>query len=90
MKSQKETSSNVVIPLIKEKCKGIAPHLSIEDDWFKVADDAAVWFLGEASNREEPLHFFPAEKWKGTRDDGLSLIKDMLIQINNALEVSPS
>ena len=79
-KSQKETSSNVVIPLLRGKCKNIAPNLSLEDDWLKVADDAAVWFLGEAFNRADPLHFFPAEKWKGTRDEGLSLIKDMMIQ----------
>jgi hypothetical protein len=79
-KSQKETSSGVIIPLIRSKCSELIPELSIEDDWLKVSDDAAVWFMGEAANRSDPLHFFPAEKWKGTRDEGLSLIKDMLIQ----------
>lgn len=79
-KSQKETSSGIVLPLIRAKCKELLPNLSVEDDWLKVSDDAAVWFMAEAFNRADPLHFFPAEKWKGTREDGLSLIKDMMIQ----------
>ena len=79
-KNQKETSSGVVIPLIRDKCLELLPNLSVEDDWLKVCDDAALWWITESANRVDPMHFFPAEKWKGNREDGLSLIKDMMIQ----------
>lgn len=78
-KSQKETSSGVIIPLIRKKANMINSNYSLEDDWLKVSDDAAVWFMGEAANRVDSLHFSPAEKFKGTREEGLSLIKDMMI-----------
>ncbi|MCK9370517.1 hypothetical protein M0R04_11455 [Candidatus Dojkabacteria bacterium] len=78
-KTQAETSCSVVLPLIRSKCTLITPRLSLEEDWLKVSDDAAVWFMNEAINDLKPLHFFPAQKFKGTRDEGFSLIKDMLI-----------
>lgn len=78
-KSQAETSCSVVLPMIRNKAAMILPRMSLEDDWLKVSDDAAVWFMNEAINDLKPLHFFPAEKFKGTRDEGFSLIKDMLI-----------
>lgn len=77
-KDQSSTSVGIMVPRGKAKCWDLHPGSSLEDDWLKGCDDAAVWFMTEALSREQ-LYFSPAEKWKGTKEDGLSLIKDQLI-----------
>jgi len=79
-KTLAETSTGKVLPLIREKALDVSPNTKI-DDWLKVSDDAAVWFMNEAVNRTdgESMTFFAAEKWKGDRDEGISLLKDMFL-----------
>lgn len=75
---QAETSLGIIVPRGKTKAWDLYPGSSLEDDWIKVSDDAAAWFMTEALSRFQ-LYFQPAAKWDRTKEDGLSLIKDQLI-----------
>lgn len=75
---QKNTSTGLIIPKIQTKCLDLYPKSDINDDWMKATDDAAAWFMNETMSRFG-IYFSPAEKWKGTKEDGLSIIKDQLI-----------
>ena len=75
---QHNTSTGIIIPKAKAKCWSLYPESSLEDDWTKVSDEAAAWFMTEAMQRYG-IYFSPAEKWKGTKEEGLSIIKDQLI-----------
>lgn len=77
-KDQSKTSVGIIVPSGKKKCHEFYPQSSIEDDWLKGCDDAAAWFMTEAMSRFG-IYFSPAEKWKGTKEEGLSVIKDQLI-----------
>jgi uncharacterized protein CbrC (UPF0167 family) len=76
--SQKETSLGIIVPRGQAKAYDLYPGSSLQDDWLKISDDAAAWFMTEALSRFQ-LYFSPAEKWRGTKEDGLSLIKDQLL-----------
>ena len=75
---QADTSLGRIVPRGETKAYELYPGSSLQDDWIKVSDDAAAWFMTEALARFQ-LYFSPAEKWKGTKEDGLSLIKDQLL-----------
>lgn len=75
---QYRTSIGEIVPRGQAKCQDLYPGSNLQDDWLKVADDAAAWFMTETMSRYD-LYFSPAEKWKGTKEDGLSLIKDQLL-----------
>ena len=75
---QADTSLGRIVPRGETKAYELYPGSSLQDDWIKVSDDAAAWFMTEALSRFQ-LYFSPAEKWKGTKEDGLSLIKDQLL-----------
>ena len=77
-KNQNDTSCGVIIPRGKSKCFELQPGGNLEDDWLKISDEAAAWFMTESMQRYG-IYFSPAEKWKGTKEEGLSLIKDQLI-----------
>lgn len=77
-KDQNNTSVGVMVPKGKTKCYDLYKGSSIEDDWLTIADEAAAWFITEAMSRYG-IYFSPAEKWKGTKEEGLSLIKDQLL-----------
>lgn len=78
-KNQKETSTGAIVPRGTKMCKELNPWASIEDDWMKRADDQASWFMTEAMTQFD-IYFSPAEKWRGTKEDGISLCKDQLLR----------
>ena len=77
-KDQNNTSVGVIVPRGKLKAHELYPKSSLQDDWLKGCDDAAAWFMTEALSRYG-IYFSPAEKWKGTKEEGLSLIKDQFL-----------
>lgn len=83
--NQNETSVGQIVPKAKLKAMELYPNSDINDDWMKACDDAAVWFQTEALSRYG-VYFSPAEKFRGTKEDGLSLIKDQLI--HNLVKIS--
>lgn len=84
-KDQKDTSVGIIVPRGETKAISLYPNSNLHDDWIKVADEAAAWFITECLNRYN-IYFSPAEKWRGTKEDGLSLIKDQLL--HNAVAIS--
>lgn len=77
-KDQNNTSVGIIVPKGKLKALELYPKSSLEDDWLKACDDQAQWFMTECLARFG-IYFSPAEKWKGTKEEGISLIKDQLI-----------
>ncbi len=77
--NQKDTSVGVIVPRGLKMCKELNPYASVEDDWMKRADDQASWFMTECMTQLD-IYFSPAEKWRGTKEDGLSLCKDQLLR----------
>ena len=75
---QRETSTGIILPRARTIVADLYPGSSEQDDWLKACDEAAAWFMTEALQRYS-IYFSPAEKWKGTKEDGLSLIKDQLL-----------
>ncbi len=49
------------------------------DDWIKSIDEAAAWANNELM-AQYGVYFMPTAKHKNKKDDGISLIKDLLIQ----------
>lgn len=76
-KSQKETSTRLIYPRIRAKMKELNPYLD-EDDWYKVYDEAGAWFANEVLVSFNTT-FFKTEKRHGDKEEGLSLIKDLLL-----------
>ena len=83
--NQKDTSLGIIVPKGKMKAMELYPNSSLEDDWIKTADDQAAWFMTECMARFN-IYFSPANKFVGTKEDGLSLIKDQLIY--NKIKIS--
>lgn len=54
------------------------PH---ESEWRQVYDEAETWFRSEMQNRFNE-HFEPTRKSQKKKEDGLSLIRDVLLQGN--------
>lgn len=77
-KSRKLMSTNPITQRILNRIKNIAPLKDINDDWYKAYDDAGAWFANEAQSQFNH-NWFPAQKWKGDKEEGLSLIKDCLL-----------
>lgn len=74
---RRETSTMVIIPKFKEKFKDLYPDGDFEEDLFKSADEAAAWFINEAAVNCD-LTFMPTQKHLNKKEDGISLIKDLL------------
>ena len=83
-KNQKETSTRLIYPRIKKKMKELNPYID-EDDWFKVYDEAGAWFANEVLVSYHTT-FFKTEKRHGDKQEGISLIKDMLL--HNIVSIS--
>jgi hypothetical protein len=75
---QRETSTRRMYPRMEAKALELYPGSSLDDDWFKVADEAAAWFMNEAMD-QYGVYFIPTDKNNNKKEDGLSLIKDILI-----------
>jgi hypothetical protein len=76
-KSQKATSTRIIYPRMRLKMQELNPYIE-EDDWFKVYDEAGAWFANEVLVTYSTT-FFKTEKRQGDKEEGLSVIKDMLI-----------
>lgn len=76
IKDQKETSTRRLYPKIRNKMKELNPYLD-DDDWYKVYDEAGVWFANEVLVSYNTT-FFKTEKRHGDKEEGLSVIKDTL------------
>jgi hypothetical protein len=76
-----ETSTGKVLPRIHAIINDLYPGSDAEEDWMKTCDEAAAWFMNEALTyfkEEERLTFNPTNKRANTKENGISLIKDIL------------
>ena len=83
-KNQKATSTRLIYPNMRKKMKELNPYID-EDDWFKIYDEAGAWFANEVLVNYHTT-FFKTEKRHGDKEEGISLIKDMLL--NNIVSIS--
>lgn len=75
---QMNTSTRVIYPRLEMKAQALYPNSSMTDDWIKTYDQQAAWFATEVMNQYN-VYFSPSAKHMKTKEEGLSLIKDMLI-----------
>lgn len=78
-KSQANTSIMRIFPRVKDKISELHPTSDILDDWFRVIDEAAAWATTEILN-QYGVFFHPTQKSKNKKEDGVSLIKDLMLQ----------
>jgi len=78
-KSQANTSVMRIFPRINEATNELYPGSDILDDWFRVIDEAAAWATTEILN-QYGVYFHPTQKSKNKKEDGISLIKDIMLQ----------
>lgn len=77
---QAKTSVNEVWPRIDEIRKDLLPPMEGWDyKWTHTYDEAAAWFQTEMQDRFN-VYFQPTQKAYNKKDQGLSLIKDILLQ----------
>lgn len=62
--------------LIEEKMNEIHPH---EESWYRTYDEAGLWFANEMLN-EFGEAWMPTQKALNKKENGLSLIKDQLLE----------
>jgi hypothetical protein len=84
-KDQLLTSSRNIYPKLAYMMQTYNPHGTIQDDWIKVYDEAAAWFSTEVMD-QYGTYFMPTQKHLSKKENGISLIKDMLIY--NLLHIS--
>lgn len=83
--SQAQTSIRNIYPRILETTQELYPQSDIMDDWFRGIDEAAAWANNEFLN-EFGTYFTPTSKSKHKKEDGISLMKD--IMLNDGLIIS--
>ena len=81
----KETSTRRMYPRMEAKCLNLYPGSKLDEDWTKVTDEAAAWFRNEVMD-QYGIYFMPTDKNNNKKEDGLSLIKDILVY--NLVEIS--
>jgi hypothetical protein len=77
-KDQRQTSTRRIYPNMEAKCLNLYPGSSVDEDWTKVADEAAAWFINEVMDQYY-VYFQPTMKNHNGKEQGISLIKDQLI-----------
>lgn len=77
-KNQRETSTRRIYPRMEGKALDLYPGSSVDDDWMKVADEAAAWYMNEVMDQFH-IYFSPTNKNHNKKEEGLSLIKDQMI-----------
>ena len=77
-KDQRQTSTRRIYPRMEAKCLELYPGSNIHEDFFKVADEAAAWFINEVMDQYF-VYFQTTDKNNNDKEQGLSLIKDQLI-----------
>ena len=83
--SQRETSTRRIYPRMEALAYTLYPGSSLDDDWTKVADEAATWFRNEVIDQFSAF-FSKTNKLYNKKEQGLSLIKDQLI--HNLIKIS--
>lgn len=81
-KDRNETSTSKILPLIHAKMKNLFPMGNQEDDWVKICDEQASWFMNECLTFHEEryrLTFNPTDKAHNKKETGIGLIKDILM-----------
>lgn len=74
-----DTSTRKFFPRLLEKTAQLFPRGDIDEDWTKVYDEAGAWFSNEVMANYGTF-FGPTEKYVNKKDDGISLIKDLLLE----------
>lgn len=77
-KDQQRTSSREIYPRLEKIMMELHKYGDIEEDWIKIYDEAAAWFSTEIMN-QFGIYFSPTQKHLNKKENGLSLIKDLLI-----------
>jgi len=77
-KNQINTSTSSIYPRIVAKCQALYPNSDMHDDWVKTMDQQAAWFATEVMN-QYGVYFQPSAKHLKSKEEGLSLVKDMLL-----------
>jgi hypothetical protein len=77
-KDQSLTSVRTIYPKLDSKMGEFYPTGDIDEDWFKVYDEAAAWFATEVIH-QYGTSFFPTQKHLNKKEHGLSIIKDILL-----------
>lgn len=77
-KDQSQTSVRSIYPKLDRKMAEFFPIGDIDEDWFKVYDEAAAWFASEVIH-QYGASFFPTQKHMHKKEHGLSIIKDILL-----------
>ena len=72
------TSTQKMYPRMDYKMMEFYPNSDVNDNWYKVHDEAAAWFAVEVMDRYG-VYFAPTQKYSNKKDYGLSLIKDLLL-----------
>ena len=77
-KNQRDTSTRRIYPRMEAKALDLYKGSSVDDDWYKVADEAAAWFMNEVMDQFY-VYFAQTNKNSNKKEEGLSLIKDQMI-----------
>jgi len=77
-KDQRETSTRRIYPRMEAKALDLYPGSNVGDDWVKIADEAASWYMNEVMDQFY-IYFSPTNKNHNKKEQGLSLIKDQMI-----------
>jgi len=74
------TSVSIVWPKLEKKMLELNPHiLPSGDEWYRGYDEAAAWFMNEMYD-QYGIAFSKTSKRDTNKEDGISLIKDMLLK----------
>jgi hypothetical protein len=77
-KDQTQTTTRSIFPRMQYLMMTSYPNSNINDDWFKGYDEAAAWFANEVIH-QYGVALLPSSKASNSKENGISLIKDMLL-----------
>ncbi len=81
-----KTTTGQIWPRMQELMLEANPsHLPGGEEWYRIYDEAAAWFAAESLDRFN-VGWVPTRKSSALKEDGLGLIKDLLL--NNCLTIS--
>ena len=80
------TSTGIIWPKLQSKMLDVNPGVDPKGDtWQRVYDQAALWFMAEVYSQFQ-VSFYRTNKVDSNKEDGISLIKDLLL--HNRLFIS--
>jgi hypothetical protein len=74
--NQANTSTSKIIPEMRKIRRHLYP---LKEEWSNHCDEAGAWFINEAAESYSE-HFFKTQKHLTKKTNGLSLIKDQLLE----------